>query len=780
MSVCLLLLIYVQFELSYDKFHKNHENIYRTVIHAYRNGELHAKVAWTYRDMGEAMKNEIPEVEEFCRYHPNWGGAVVRFEDENGVQQEFLENNMAFADSTFLTMFSFPIRYGSVESLTQPNSIMLTPGMVEKYFGDEDLNPTGKILEIDGGWAAGQYTITGVVEIPSNSQIHPEFIMSFYNLLQSRQYQEDNGWGWSNFYTYISLNANASQDFLREKLNGVIELHLGEQLASRSQREEVYLEPLADIHLYSDIEEDDTDKNKASNVYLFTAIGLFILVIAWVNYINLSTSKVMKRSKEVGVKKSIGAYRSQLMAQFLIESFIMNTAALFFAVVITYALLPDLSSFVEKELNASFLLSYEFLGIAALITIVGSFLSGFYPAWVISSFKPSSALKSGSSQTRGRLLSKSLVIFQFVCSFFLIAGTFTISQQVEFMKNQQLGLSLDQVLIVTGPNNINGETFRENLNTFKNEVMTKASIMNVASSANIPGGGYNLGTTLRRAGADVSEAAGGNATWVDKDFIDTYQLELITGNDFSEVNPEAPAGVIINEAAIKTFGLGDPESALSHQLIAGSDTINIRGVMKDYNWDALQRTPSPVLLVYTRGSASYFSFKVSTENLQETIAFIEKNYKAIFPGNPFDYYFADEFYNRQYKSEIQFGKIFGMFALLAIIVACLGLVGLATYTGSLVQKEVGIRKVLGAGTFSIVFLFSGHFLRLMGIATLLGIPLIYYAVQSWLAEFAYHIPMDWKLFVIPALLLIIIILISISFQTAKTALLNPVRTLRSE
>jgi putative ABC transport system permease protein len=491
----------------------------------------------------------------------------------------------------------------------------------------------------------------------------------------------------------------------------------------------------------------------------------------------------MERAREVGIKKAVGAVKSQLIWQFISESVLVNLIAVIFAVLIALALLPVLGEIVSKDLAFDFTDGRFWLVLLTLF-VIGSTISGAYPAFVLSSFNTVQVLKGKVEKISGGFtLRKALVVFQFASSLVLIAGTFTIYRQVIFMRNQDKGLTMDQMLVVNGPKVIewkNPKQTKARLTTFKNQLSSLSGVESVASSQSIPGGGYNWGTSMRRDGAAADENKNGSVVWVDPDFIKTYDIQLLAGKSFSPQIRSDMESVLVNEAALKTFGLGNPEEALDERILLGDDTVAIIGVLKNYHWNSLKIEHSPWLLKADTIASRHFSIHLSGSNFTPVINEIEKLYKEAFPGNPFNYYFLDDFFNKQYKDEQQFAKIFSLFAGLAIIIACLGLWGLASFTTALKLKEIGIRKVLGASTSSVMSLLSWQFLKLILIACLISLPLTWYGMDQWLGTFPFRIGLQFDLFLVPVVILIALALGTVSLQILKGVNVNPAKILRSE
>jgi putative ABC transport system permease protein len=420
-------------------------------------------------------------------------------------------------------------------------------------------------------------------------------------------------------------------------------------------------------------------------------------------------------------------------------------------------------------------------GILLTLFVTGSLVSGAYPAFVLSSFNTTAVLKGGVDKvTGGFSLRKVLVVFQFVASLILIAGTFAIYRQLIFMRSQDKGFDMEQMLVFNGPSVIsNRETAQESLITLKNEIKKIAAVENVATSASIPGGGFNWGTGMRKDGTDENQSKSGNVAWVDPDFLATYGMELASGRQWDGDRESDREAVLVNEAALKAFGLGDAEHALEERIILGDDTVNILGVLKNYHWNSLKSEHIPILLAHDKISRRHYSVRLSG-NIPDAIKQIEAKYSEVFPGNPFDYYFLDDFFDKQYKDDQQFGKIFSMFAGLAIVIACLGLWGLASFTTTQKLREISIRKVLGASTSSIMTLLSSQFMKLVLIATIIAIPITWYGIDRWLGSFAFHIDLTWDLFVVPGIILAAIALATVSVHILRGAGTNPAKILRSE
>lgn len=783
MAVCLVILKYVDFELSYDSFHTNSTSVYRVNSTWYQNGEDRGTGIISGYALGPALQSEIPGIKTYVRTHPMYGGSVLTYDRENNPSI-FHEGSIQLVDSTFFDVFTYESVEGDLKTaLQKPNSIVITEKIASRYFKDDE-DPLGKLFQISGGWCDGAYEITAVIKnVPQNSHFPFEILMPMHNLLLNGQYKEDNGWGWNNFVTYVQLEPGANHKAIEEKLPALVDKYQGENLAQSNSKRIYSFQPIREIHLTPGFRHEPNSTISVNTIYFFVLISVFILAIAWVNYINLSTARAMERAREVGIKKSIGAFRSQLLMQFIFESILVNLLSVVIAFCIALGLLPLLGEIVGKSLVFDFT-DYRLWIVLAGLFLIGSFISGLYPAYMLSSFKITEVLKGKSGQsTRGFSLRKALVVFQFASSLVLIAGTFTIYRQMMFMRSQDKGLVMDQVLVINGPSVLgwkHPKVIRNRLISLKDELQKIPGVVNVTTSGAIPGGGHNWGTSMRKVGTQPEDNKNGSVVWVDPDFVETYKMTVVAGRNFNMNIKSDMEAVLINEAALTAFNLGTAEEALEERIVLGDDSVAILGVLKNYNWASLKTEHGPWLLKADTISRRYYSLHVNTANMNEVITKVEQTFKEAFAGNPFDYFFLDDFFNAQYKDEQEFGKIFSLFSILAIVIACLGLWGLASFTTAQKLKEISIRKVLGASVRGILSLLSWEFLKLVIIASVVAIPLTWYGIDQWLKGFAFRIEMQWDLFVVPVVILAVIALGTVSIQILRGANVNPAKVLRSE
>jgi len=611
-------------------------------------------------------------------------------------------------------------------------------------------------------------------DVPENSHFNFEFLIPLHNLLQIESYKEPRAcWDWVNFVTYVMIHPNASVEAMNSKTDALLTKYTGPNPPGTFI---FTFQPLREVH---SAEREDSPFNSIS---FYMLISLFILAIAWINYLNLSTARATERAKEVGVKKVMGVLPGQLINQFLVESLLFNFCSIALAFLFAITLLPMLGDLVDKNLWFDFSQPRLWIGLSGLF-LIGSLISGIYPALILSSFKASDVIKGQVGKVNGALtFRKVLIVFQFVATLLLIAGTFTIYKQISFMQHHEKGMSVNQMLIVDGPRIIEEDESEERLISFKNELLNISFVQNVSSSESIPGAGYSLITGMIKLGLKENPNHRKTICIVrtDPDFINTYDIKLQSGSSWNPNVFSQHKSVIINEAALAAFELGDAEHALSEKLIIdGEDTVNIAGVFKNAHWNSLHSAHDPMLLWPGKISEKHFSIQLNG-NIKESIAHVEQLYQKTFPENPFHYYFLGDSFNQQYKADQQFGKVFGMFSLLAIVVACLGLWGLASFTISKRMKEISIRKVLGASVHNITSLLSSQFLNLIVVAVLFAFPILWYGINSWLNGFAFRMDLTWDLFIIPMLILLVIMLVTVSFQTIKAALGDPVNGLLAE
>lgn len=774
LAASLLIVQYVVHELSYDDFHADSDRIYRIRFDLHREGDRLFKAATTYPAVGPALEADFPEVEAQARLFLRYGGGVVQHGDRS-----FREDLVFHADASFLTLFSYPMLQGDRETaLNAPNTVVISEAIAQKYFGPSD--PLGERIRFG---TDEEYTITGVMRSPENSHLKFNFLFSF-STLRTLDWAplEQYAWNWYDFYTYVRLRPEADPAALEAALPAFIARHKGE-LASG--REVLSLQPLEAIHLHSDLIQEARPNGDGAVVYFLAVIAGCILVIAWVNYINLSTARAVERAKEVGVRKAIGAQRGQLVHQFLIEALLLNVAAVGVALVAAKSAEPLFGALVGRPMTLSLLTRPStWVGLAGAV-VLGAGLSGLYPALVLSRSRPARALK-GRMRTgqRGSRLRQGLVVAQFVASVGLIAGTLIVYQQLSYMRQQDLGIETDQRLVVEAPGAVDADhpEYAAQIESFKQELMRQGAVRRVAASTEIPGNLIYWASGMRQQGRPSEANTVLYQVGIDAEYLNVFGHELLAGRNLRPAAPADSQRVLLNETAVRALGFASAEAALDQRIVGGPDTLTVAGVVADYHQEGLFKPIDPIgFRVRTPDQAyRFFTLDVSTADLSATVSAVNATFKRFFPDNPFNYAFMDDLYNRQYQAYERFGQVFGVFALLAILVACLGLFGLSSLAAVRRTKEIGIRKALGASVPGIAALLSKEFAQLVLVAFVIAAPIAYIAAQQWLQDFAYHIDLGVGVFLLAGALALAIALLTVSCQSIRAALTDPVKALRYE
>ncbi|MDH4057446.1 MAG: FtsX-like permease family protein, partial [Cyclobacteriaceae bacterium] len=542
------------------------------------------------------------------------------------------------------------------------------------------------------------------------------------------------------------------------------------------------LQPLTDIHLYSDLIQEARVNGNGTTVYFLMIIAFFILIIAWVNYINLATARAIERAKEVGIRKAIGAHKKQLVGQFLLEAFMVNLSASVLGLILLYTTVPFFNQLADKHLTFSIFSDVNLWFSLIGLFIAGSLLSGLYPAFVLSSYHPAVVLKGSVKGSRdGLVLRKSLVIGQFAASVALIAGTIIVYNQLQFMQKKDLGISIEQTLVLHGPGVFTADSLYPNyLQVYKNAIMNHPDVRSFTATSEVPGNLVYWTNGALRLGDDVSQMNQMYMIGVDHEFFNTFENKLLSGRGFSKEFTADTASVVLNRKAVEQFNLKNPENAIGQKISIGRDTLTIIGVVENYHQEGLKQEFRPTAFRFSANARNYYCIKVETQRMDQVMAFMKEQYTTIFPNNPFDYFFLDTFFNRQYKNEQQFGSVFGFFSLLAIFVASLGLFGLASFTATQRTKEIGIRKVMGSSVSGIFFLLSKDFLKLVILANLIAVPMVWLLMEQWLDSFAFRIDISVWIFLLAAMITIVIAILTVSYQSITAAITNPVKSLRYE
>jgi putative ABC transport system permease protein len=773
MAACMLIAQFVLHELSYDKFWKNSDQIFRVQLDRYNKGERTTRWASGCLGIGPDLKANFPEVKAYVRMRKS--DAVLA----NG-DVFFKEEGVYYTSRDFFQVFSLPLVEGvDSTALREPYKMVVSRSLAKKYFGNE--SPIGKHLKNNG---RTDYEITGMYEdLPATSHMQIDALLSFstYAILIRQDEAALNQYQWDGFFTYIRLNENASGPALEAKLPALVEKKAGEEMKRDNAGMVFHLQPISDIHLDSDFIGEFKANGDRSTTYFLLIVAILILVIAWINYVNLSTAKSIERAREVGVRKVMGGFRTQLVQQFLFESLLLNTLAVSIAVVSVFILTPWFSELTGRELNYELFKEQLFWIWLAVLIVAGALLSGIYPAFVLSAYRPVEVLKGRFKNTnQGVFFRKGMVVTQFIASITLIVGTFTVYRQITHMRNQKLGINIDQTLILRSPNIVDS-TYNQKYEVFKQKLNEYSEVVAVSASSSIPGEqpGWNAGG-IRRLSQREDEANQYRVVQMDHDFIQSYGLEVVAGRPFQNGSPKEEKTVMMNESAAKLMGFEKFEDAIEDHINFWGDTFRIVGVVKNFRQESSKKAFDPLIFRYSSAPGGFYSIKFNTKNVSESLSKFEADWKEYFPGNPFNFFFLDDHYNKQYKADQQFGEVFGLFSALAIFIACLGLFGLSSLTAIQRTKEIGVRKVLGASVPGIISLMSKDYLILMGIAMVMAVPLAWWAMNSWLESFANRIALSWWIFALPSIAVIGIALLTISIHTLKAARTNPVKSLRYE
>ena len=777
-AACLLILQYVAFETSYEDFHAKKDRIYRIQQDRYNAGKIETQWAAGAFAVGNSFKEVIPEIEEYVKLVET-GDIIVE------VQNETLKiDEVFFTSRAFFEVFSYPLLDGDIENvLREPYTAAISETTAVRIFGTKDA--VGKTVDINGG---RNYRITGVYEdMPVNTQLHPNFLASYTSFLEQvstnsdgRQNPEE-WWDSDGCLTYLLLKEGTDPLTVEAKFPPIVKQNESEFTKKSNSAAKYLLRPITDIHLYSNYMMEPGPTGNGKTVYLLLGIAFFIVVIAWVNYINLATARAIGRAKEVGVRKAVGSQRKQLIIQFFFESALFNSMALVLALGLMALALPAFNQLSGQHLSYSLFTRGSFwAGLIALFT-VGVFLSGSYPAMVLSRFKPVEVLKGKMVSTKqGGLLRKSLVVFQFAASLFLLIGTLTVYQQIQFMRQQSLGLDIDKTLVVVPPI-VTDSTYLSQMTAFKQSLLQYPSIKSVAAASTIPGQpvGWNAGG-IKLVSQDEVLGKQYRVIGVDYDYIDQFGLKIIAGRPFSEDFGSDPEAVVFNRSGIEQLGFNKPEEAIGERIDFWGRQYTIIGVSENFNQESLQLPYEPLVLRLIPDVRGYFTIKTNTDNIAGTIQEVRAEWDAFFPGNTYEYFFLDDHFNDQYKADQRFGKVFGLFTGLAILVACLGLFGLASFTTLQRTREIGIRKVLGSSVVGILKLLYKEFALLLILAFVIAVPIAAFTINNWLQGYAFRIGIHWAFFLLPFVAIVLIALATVSFQSIKSALANPVNSLRTE
>ncbi|KAA9340555.1 ABC transporter permease [Adhaeribacter soli] len=769
-SACILIFLYVRDELTYEAHFDKANRIFRITNEINLQGQTD-KFALTPFPLADALKKDFPVVEAVTRVMPI-GKQTVWYEDK-----VFSEENFYFADSTFFRIFNYPFLQGDpATALDLPKSIVITEEIARKYFGSSE-NAMGKVMK----FSKNPHKVTGVFRDPGHSHFKLNALLSVNTFDEALKQQFSGDWFRMSLYTYVLLPSSDKKAVFEQNLltfyHKTVVPWMKENRLTASMK--YHLQALPDIHLDNSFTYDLSPAGNKSYVYIFGIVALFILLIACINYMNLATARSAKRAKEVGLRKVIGAHRSQLIKQFVGESVMLTALAILVALALVELLLPYFNSLTEKNFTLSYFSNASFLVVLLLIIVFVGIVGGSYPAFFLSAFKPVDVLKSDKNpRGTNALLRKALVVTQFTISLILIIGTVVVHSQMQFLKNNDLGFNKEQVVVIDIPG---GDTTLVNrLNTIKHEFLASPSVKKVATSAFIPGDKVSrLLFYAENNETGKMEEKTISSMFVDYDFLEMMEIKLAAGRNFSrDIRTDDSMAFIINETAARWLGYQNPVGKnLENGLGLRGKII---GVVKDFHFTSLHNKIEPLAIMLAPKTQGFLLVRVEQSNLPGTLAFIEEKWKAFDRKHPMEYFFLDENFNKQYRSEEKMLTVFGYFAALTILIACLGLFGLASFTAEQRTKEIGIRKVLGSSVSEIMLLLSKDFAWLVLIAVALASPLAWYSMHHWLRNFAYRTEIHWWIFAIAGFIALTIAMLTVSFQAAKAARLNPIKALRSE
>lgn len=787
MAAALFILEYVSDELSFNQSVQS-ENIYRVSNDYYRFNKMVYESSLTFSGVGPAMEKDLLEVDAFARMYSarvgSGGTMILTRPDEPKIK--FEESHLYFADFNIVDFFDLEVVRGQ-NRLGDLNTVLLTEEMAKKYFGSVD-QAMGNTLKYNDNLTEYNLTITGIIKKPAfNLQIDIDVLISYQTRAKSDPEQFRNDWGGNSFITFVKLNETADPRAV-ERAMGDLTLRYKPRYAEVNAQGEAdrinryFLTNIQDIHLHSKFQNEEGPIGNANTVKMLQLIALFIVVIAWINFINLTTAKSIDRAKEVGIRKVMGATRLELVGQFFTEAFLINFMALLIGIGMVFISQSAFNDFTEKSLWIGDINLDSFVLPGIVLFIVGTVLSGLYPSLLLSSHKAVLALKGKTTSKSGLGIRRGLIMFQLLFSSLLIISTLTINKQLSFMGDQEMGFDLEQVLILRGPaiRDATAGAHLPSVRLFKERLQSMAGVNSVGTATIIPGQGILRGLIISPERESQDRMKSIERVVADNGFLTTLNVKFIGGKNFDKTM-EAYAPIILNRSASEALGFSTPEEAVGKMIFEfNREERVIVGVIEDYHHESLNRPIDPMYYVRNEAFDTHYAIRMVGEDVSNTVEQVEELYADVFPGNPADHYFLDQFFEKQYKRDEVNSRVFGAFALLAVIVACLGLYGLSSFTALQRTKEIGIRKVLGAKVNTIFLILSKEVLVLGFIGFLLAVPVAYYGISRWLDGFAYHIEIGPLLFLLPLLLVLGVTLVAVSQKIIQTALMNPVKSLRYE
>ena len=770
---CLLILHYVNYERSFDRFHENNDRIYRLRYERTDEAGQAVKFASCCPPAAASIRGNYPEVEKIGRLVSYKGS--VSYKDV-----KFLEERMFFAEPEFLEVLKFKFIEGDpLTGIREPNTAFISRTTAKKYFGVK--NPIGETISIN---KKTDYKITGIFEdVPSNSHIKFDFLLPWENLAAMLGPEYTEAWGHTGSYTYLTVQPGTDPRAFEEKLLTMVGAECP-WLEEYHMTIDLVMQPLTDIHLTSHFMQEYEANGDKDSISLLLLVAIFIMVMAWVNYVNLSTAFSLNRAKEVGLRKVVGASRRQLMVQFFFEVVIINILSILCAFLLISLSLPFFSELTGVPTNYSIWSQDWFRAGTAVIFIVGVLFSGLYPVIIMSSFRPVTVLKGKLwNSVRGVKLRKALVVFQFTVGLVMIIATLTVYRQISFMRSQELGFNMDHTLVIKAPR-VRDENYGSKFESFRETLLQRPDIDRISHVTEVPGRQiYWDAGGIRKAGTDVNQGKNYQIVGVDYDFADVFELEFAAGRNFSKEFPSDQGALILNETAVQYMGFENPESAVGQKVNYWDEIYPVIGVLKNYHQQSLKEAFEPHIFrfePYGRGSMGMMAVKLKSNDVRETVAAVNRQYDEFFPGNPFNYFFLEDYFNQQYRADELFGQVYSLFSLLAVIITALGVYGLSSFSIAQHTKEIGIRKVLGASVTGIMQLLTREFIILMAVANIIAWPIAFYAMNRWLENFAFRTPIGIGIFILAGFFILSIALLTVGYKVYRAARSNPVDVLQHE
>ncbi|CAM4169666.1 ABC transporter permease [Gillisia hiemivivida] len=777
-AITLLIVQYVQFERSYENTHPNADRVVRLTLNLMTGNSVTTQDSEMYPPVGPKLVSEVPEVEAYSRVYaigePNSPMQIK--------EQQFLMKDLYAVDADFFKMFNYKLIHGSEKDLfKKPNQAIITESTALKYFNRTDV--VGEVIKSPRSSEDILYNVVGVThDSPPNTHLKFDMLISYPTMLADaemlkRHGERDENWNNNNSYMYVKLVKGADYKHFTTSLAAFNKRLIDEK---KIKSEEIIGQKIKDIHLYSKKTFEPETNGDAKSIFFLLGVALLIIISAYVNYINLATSKALDRAKEVGIKKVMGSTITQLRLQFLVESLLINVLAGGLALLLVWI---GKSSFLSLSgLPEDFVLfgNLTFWVLLFTFIVLGGLLSGLYPAIILSSFKPSTVLKGDFSHSiKGTFLRKGLVIFQFAITIILLIQTFTVNEQLEYMRGLDKGVNVERSIIVEAPT----KNSSENYSVFKQSLLANSNINAVSLSHTVPGQpSASLSTTadIHITGVTPEQYHNFYITFIDKDYIPLLDVEMLAGTNFDEGTTPEKSQVVVNEEALKHWDIQTPEDAVNKKLTFWGNEWTIKGVVKNYHQQSPKSPFLPMIHIFNNNFRSLATVQFNGGSSGDNVAQVKENFNAVYPEAPFSYFFMDQEYNKQFEADDRFKNVFMILTAFSILVACLGLLGLASFSVEKRRKEIGIRKVIGASTTNILILLSKDFVKTVMLSVLLSVPISYLLIQNWLKNFAFKIDLHLWLFILPILLVFGLVLLSISIKTVKTAIANPIKSLRTE